>query len=72
MYQAIQIFFHYIGGTKDVDLNLYNVEDKSLLLSCKIFSPIIFFLPFLFFSFEDSVLNFCGSLFVFRGLFIFL
>ena len=50
MDQAIQIFFHYIGGTKDVDLNLYNVEDKSLLLSCKIFSPIIFFLPFLFFS----------------------
>jgi hypothetical protein len=32
-----------IGGTKDLDLNLHNIEDESLLLSCKISFPITFF-----------------------------
>jgi len=34
-----------IGGTKDVDLKLHNLEDESLLLSCKFSSPISLLLP---------------------------
>ena len=58
-----------IGGTKDVDLNLHNLEDESLLLPCKISSPFSFF-PLLSSSFGGSVLKFRSSLSVFIGFFI--
>jgi hypothetical protein len=41
-----------IGDTKDVDLNLYNLENKFFLFPCKISSPITYSLiPSLLFSF---------------------
>ena len=51
-----------IGDTKDVDLKLHNLENESLLLPCKISSPISFFFPLFSFPFGGSVLKSRSSL----------
>ena len=47
-----------IGGTKDVDLKIHNLEDESLLLPCKISSSISFFFPLFSSPFGGSVLKY--------------
>jgi len=45
------------GGTKYVDLKLHNLEDESLLLPCKISSPIYFFFHLFSSPFGGSILK---------------
>ena len=61
-----------IGDTKDVDLKLHNLENESLLLPCKISSPISFFFPLFSFPFGGSVLKSRSSLSLWLFLLLFL